>query len=267
MKRLRNVGIYYMIFGIILALSFVFFQLWRISILGVFILLMYLLLRFGLKKKEIITRFNKRQLKNLDFFLAILPILYLSLSLWYVWRPYRQSVILPVNYEGVVAIQYNKPNGQEKNWTGGFLGIGASRLIKVDTTGISKTQFKFLNNAIPFLGMKQSHLNDGGLKIYYENDLDNEIIKGADGIYDTYRNNSELGIYFTGFNYYPLMIFIITKPENYYKYFMSKNEKDIIQKEYDKDPYNNYPPNEHELNLKNKKYYNLDSDYKELTKQ
>ncbi|CAA0149566.1 hypothetical protein ACE1MK_15315 [Tenacibaculum maritimum] len=224
MKRLRNTGIYYTIFGILLAISFVFFQLWRISILGIFLLLIYLILRFGFKKKEIATRLDRRQLQKLDFFLAIFPILYVILTLWYVWRPYKQSIILPKGYEGVVAIQYNKPNGLVKKWTGGFLGIGASRLIEVDSTGIAKTQFKFLNNAISFLGMKQSNQNDGGLKIYYENDLDNEIVKGADGVYYSYKNNNELGIYFTDFNYYPLMIFVIVKTKNYNKYFMTKDE-------------------------------------------
>lgn len=263
MKRLKNTGIYYTIFGILLAISFVFFQLWRISILGIFLLVIYFFLKFVFNKKEIVTKLNKKQLKNIDFFLIISPILYVILTLWYVWRPYKQSIILPKDYEGIVAIQYERPDGQPYKWIGGFLGIGASRLIEVDSTGIVETQFKFHHNAISFLGLRQTYHNRGGLKIYYENDLNNEIVKGADGEYRVYKNIENYpNIYFTGLDYYPLIVFVITKSDNYNDYFMS--EKEMIN-EY-KLKYNRKPTLGKfygVLKLKNKynKYYKLQEYY------
>ena len=124
-----------------------------------------------LKRK---TNLTKQQLILWDAFLILLPFIYVILFSWYVWRPYNQAIVLPKNYEGIVAVQYNKPDGQSKEWTGGFLGIGASRLIKVDSTGMAKSQFTYHNNAVPFLGAQQ-HSSPKGLKIYYEDDLDNDI--------------------------------------------------------------------------------------------
>ena len=228
MKRLRNTGIYYTIFGILLAVSFIFFKLWRIAIVGILLLLVYVILRFlfGIKKVE--TNLNKLQLEYLDAILGAFPVFYVILTMMYISRPYRQAVVLPAGYEGVVAVQYDKPNGQEEKWIGGFLGIGASRLIEVDSTGIAETQFKFLKNAVRHLGIRQTESNDGGLKIYYENELDDEIVKGADGIYYDYENTIENqpSIYFTGFKGYPLIIFVVTKSENYYNYFMTEKEID-----------------------------------------
>ena len=274
MKKLKNLGIYYIILTIIsIILSFMvglylFLPLLPFFILGIAFLLSYYITK-KLQKKAFI-KLPKGLLNALTIFLIILPFISYTLTMWYPDRPYKQHVILPANYEGVVAIQYNRPDGQEKIWTNGFLGFGASRLIKVYTTGIAKTKFKFHNTAIPLLGMEQYDYNDGGLKIYYENDLDNEIVEGADGsTYSTYKNKGKdkPNIYFTTFKKYPLIIFAISKSENYYKYFMSAEEKDILQKKYKENPYDNYPPDKHELNQKYKKYYELDFDYKELSKQ
>ncbi|MEM6814201.1 MAG: hypothetical protein AAF600_07360 [Bacteroidota bacterium] len=265
MKRLRNIGIYYTLFGILLMVSFIFTNLWRISLLGIALLLIYFILKVGFKKNKIETKLSGLKLILWDLFLILFPFIYVLLTCWYVWRPYKQTIVIPKDYEGVVAIQYNKPDGQEKRWIGGFLGIGASRLIKVDTTGIAKTQFGFHHNAIPFLGAKQTYYNRGGLKIYYENDFKNEIIKGANGKSYTYEDKDENkpNIYFTGFRKYPLVIFVVTKSENYLNYFMTKEEKKIEQRAYDNNPYENYPPDEHELNKRySNKFYGLNPHYR-----
>ncbi|CAA0210562.1 hypothetical protein [Tenacibaculum maritimum] len=264
MKRLRNIGIYYTVFGFLLMISFIFTNLWRISIIGIALLLIYFILKTVYKKNRIETKLTKQQLQLWDFSLVILPFIYVLLASWYVWRPYKQTIILPQNYEGIVAIQYDRPNGQKEKWTGGFLGIGASRIIKVDTTGIAKTQFKFHNNAIPFLGVKQNYQNKGGLKIYYKNDLDNEIIKDADGKYQIYKNQNieDPNIYFTGHTKYPLIIFVITKSKNYNNYFMSEEE---MINEY-KVKYNHEPIlgtffNVHKLKNEYNQYYKLQEYY------
>ncbi|WP_417785151.1 hypothetical protein [Tenacibaculum sp.] len=233
MKRLRNTAIYYIIFGALLAASFFFFKLWPISILGLLLLLAYLVLRFGFKKKNIKNNLTKQQLILWDAFLILFPFIYVIVFSWFVWRPYKQAIVLPKNYEGIVAVQYNKPDGQPKEWTGGFLGIGASRLIKVDSTGMAKSQFTYHNNAVPFLGAQQ-HSSPKGLKIYYEDDLDNEIIKDANGVSFTYENKdkNKPSIYFIEyrFTYKPTVIFVITKKENYHYYFMNEKEKEKWRK-------------------------------------
>jgi len=264
MKRLKNTGIYYTVFGILLAISFVFFQLWKISIVGVVLILIYFFLKFICKKNRIKTNLTKQQLQLWDFILIIFPFTYILLISWYVWRPYNQTIILPKNYEGIVAIQYDRPNGQKEKWTKGFLGIGASRIVEVDSTGITKTQFKFHNNAINILGLKQNYHNKGGLKIYYENDLNNEIIKGADGKYQTYKNKNIKNpyIYFTGLTKYPLIIFVITKSKNYDNYFM--NEEEMINEykiEHNQKPMLGTFLNVRKLNSKYAKYYKLQEYY------
>lgn len=267
MKRLRNTAIYYIIFGALLAASFFFFKLWPISILGILLLLTYLILRFGFKKKNIKNNLTKQQLILWDAFLILLPFIYVILFSWYVWRPYNQAIVLPKNYEGIVAIQYNKPDGQPKEWTGGFLGIGASRLIKVDSTGMAKSQFTYHNNAVPLLGAQQ-HSSPKGLKIYYEDDLDNEIIKGANGIKSTYKNIDGLpNIYFTGYKKYPLIIFVITKKENYHYYFMNEEERIININKNKQNPYKYPEINTHELNKKYSTLYELDSHYEKMINQ
>lgn len=260
MKRLRNIGIYYTLFGILLLVSFIFTNLWRISILGIFLLLIYFTIRIGFKKKKIETKLTKSQLILWDLFSVLFPFIYVALTCWYVSRPYKQTIVIPKNYEGVVAIQYNEPNGQEKKWIGGFLGIRSSRLIEVDSTGTTKTQFKFHHNAIPFLGLRQTYHNRGGLKIYYANDLENEVVVGANGENITYENMKDdlANIYFVDYNFIhkPHIVFVVTNKKRYSHYFMTMQEKieqyKSVYKEYPK-----YPArleDYHKLNNDFKKY-------------
>ena len=237
MKRLRNVGIYYIVFGIFLMISFIFTNLWRIAILGLLLLIIYYILKYGYKKKKITFFISRKNEILWDIFLILSPFIYMSLTCWYVWRPYHQAIVLPKGYEGIVVVKYNEPDGQIEKWTSGFLGIGSSHLIEVDTTGIAKTKFKYHYNAIPLLGARQTNRNRGGLKIYYKDNLWNEIIDGANGknCY-TYKNKSKNkpNIYFIShYNHYPLIAFVITNSENYSKYLLNEKEKnDNYIKEY-----------------------------------
>lgn len=264
MKRLRNTAIYYIVFGILLALSFAFFKLWPIALVGIALLVVYVVLRFAFHTKQLPRVFTKEQLPYWDWFLGLSPFLYAALSLWYVWRPYRQTIILPQDYEGVVAVQYDKPNGQPKKWTTGFLKICPSRLIEVDSTGIAETQFTFHHNTIPLLGLYQTHHNRGGLAIYYENNLRHEIVPGFDGTRSTTLETSVKGtpnIYMTGFNYYPLMIFVVTKPENYHHYFMTEKEIETWMEQRQKQSNFYVERPRHKLNAKYKHYYQFKEYY------
>src|SRR5690625_537647 len=245
MKRLRNLGIYYILIGIALTVSFVFFQLWRIAIIGVLFISTYFILKYIFKVRLIPSQFNQNHLRYLDWFYVVSPFLIIFITLWFLNRPYRQNIILPEDYEGVVAVQYNQENGQDKKWAGGFWGIGGHRIIDVDSTGMAKTQFKFMNNTIPFFGINHNDFNVKGLKIVYESNLEKEIVKNANGYSDnTYINTdpTKPSIYFTAYNRYPLIIFVITKESNYLKYFKNKLELTEMEEKYKKDPYNHYPP-------------------------
>ncbi|AIY14176.1 hypothetical protein [Cellulophaga baltica] len=257
MKRLRNTGIYYLIFGILLAVSYVFSNLWPISILGVLLLSIFLVLKYFFKEASFAFSWNKRALQLLDILLIALPFIYVALISWYVWRPYRQTVILPNNYEGIVAVKYNVVNSQDEIWTSSFFGLCGSRLIKVDTSGIARTSFKFHDNSVPLLGIKQMNYNRGGLKIYYEHNLDDEIVEGFDGTWLVNDNTEESGkqIYSTDYNYYPLMIFVLAQPENYFDYFMTAKEIEIwLAKEKKKYPNSYIEQPTHKLNARSSKF-------------
>ncbi|SDF19317.1 hypothetical protein [Cellulophaga baltica] len=257
MKRLRNTGIYYLIFGILLAVSYVFSNLWPISILGVLLLSIFLVLKYFFKEASFAFSWNKRALQLLDVLLIALPFIYVALISWYVWRPYRQTVILPNNYEGIVAVKYNVVNSQDEIWTSSFFGLCGSRLIKVDTSGIARTSFKFHDNSVPLLGIKQMNYNREGLKIYYEHNLDDEIVEGFDGTWLVNDNTEESGkqIYSTDYNYYPLMIFVVAQPEQYFDYFMTAKEIEIwLAKDKKKYPNSYIEQPTHKLNARSSKF-------------
>lgn len=229
MKRLRNISIYYIIFGVLCAFSYVAFQLWRILIPGAILFVLFLILRFIFRIKTLPPKLTKKQSLYISVFLYALPILFTIWVNWYTERPFRQTIIVPENYEGVVAIQYGQEGGQ-RQWTGGFLGIGASRLIKVDTFGIAFTKFEYHKTDIEFLYISPPK-NNHGLEIFFKNDLKNEIPYKEYPKSINYKNNFEINVekgfpvaYMTGFDSPPLIVFVVTKPSNYYKYFMTEEE-------------------------------------------
>jgi len=229
-KLLRNIGIYYIIFtGVSVVLSFYFVLYLFIPLLPILLLGIIFIIIHSVTNNEssIVCKLTRFQFYISTFLLIILPIIFYLFTVWYVFRPYKQVIVIPENYEGIVVIQYDKPNGQPKKWTGGFFGIDDYRLIEVDSTGIAESQFDFHHNSIPFLGLEQTYYNRGGLKIFFENDLKNEIITGANGINSTYENKdkNKPSIYFTDAKMFPLIIFVITKKDNYSFYFMNEDEK------------------------------------------
>ncbi|KGK29644.1 hypothetical protein EL45_13700 [Cellulophaga sp. E6(2014)] len=215
------------------------------------------MLKYFFKEASFAFSWNKRALQLLDVLLIALPFIYVALISWYVWRPYRQTVILPNNYEGIVAVKYNVVNSQDEIWTSSFFGLCGSRLIKVDTSGIARTSFKFHDNSVPLLGIKQMNYNRGGLKIYYEHNLDDEIVEGFDGTWLVNDNTEESGkqIYSTDYNYYPLMIFVVAQPEQYFDYFMTAKEIELwLAKEKKKYPNSYIEQPNHKLNARSSKF-------------
>lgn len=231
MKRLRNISIYYIIFGVLCFVSFFASKLWPITLVGVFLFLTFLILKFIFNFKTLPLKLTKKQSRYIKFFLYLLPFIFSFWVFWYIGRPYRQTIIIPKNYNGVVAIKYEQKDGQ-KQWTNGLLGIGASRLIKVDSTGIAKTQFAYHNNDIKFLGISKPNYSNG-IKIYFENDLKLKIPIQTYPISDTdkryferkVKENEPVGYFEDEVDSPPLIIFVITKTSDYYNYFMSLEER------------------------------------------
>jgi len=243
MKRLRNIAIYYIIFGVLCFVSFFASKLWPIALVGIFLFLIFLILRFIFNIKTLPIKLTKKQSGYIKTSLYLLPFIFSFWAFWYIGRPYRQTIIIPKNYEGVVAIKYGQKDGQ-KQWTSGFLGFGASRLIKVDSTGIAKTQFVYHNNDITFLGISKPNYS-GGIKIYFENDLKFKIpiqtypMSDTDEMYfeRKVKQNEPVGYFEDEVDSPPLIIFVITKPSNYYKYFMKLGErKELLEKRQKEDP-------------------------------
>ena len=106
--------------------------------------------------------------------------------------------------------------------------------------------------------------NQGGLKIHYENDLLHEIVPGFDATRYTTLENSVKGkpnIYMTGFDYYPLMIFVVTQPENYHHYFMTEKEIEAWMEQRKKKSRGYVERPRHKLNTKYEHYYRFKEYY------
>jgi hypothetical protein len=240
MKKLRNISIYYIVLGILLFCSFWFSQLWRLSIIGIVLFFIYFILRFIFKVKTFQVHWSKNKMRLWDTFLYLHPILLVISIICYVYRPFNQTVILPKNYEGVVVIDYDISDGQEENWTGTFLGMGGSRLIKADKNGYAKTKFKYDDISIPILDIEGNNYNDlGNIKIYYENNLNKEIpqYQGNDefytnDLYQKYKKNNFAVAYSTDLSDVR-NVFVVCKDKDYYNYFYTEKEIKEINKKGD----------------------------------
>ncbi len=228
MKRLRNIAIYYIILGILLMLSFWFFKLWKLSIIGVLLLIIYFILRYLFGVKTIPNNLSKSKLLFFDLFFYVHPILIVALIWWYTAKPFKQIILLPQGYTGIVVIDYDRKDGQEKKWMNSFLGIGGSRLIKIDTNGYAKTQFKHFNQSIPILEIENDTDDWEGTKLYYENNLYNEIAfftrekdHGSDDLFKKITKHN-LPIAYSYLNSDEELVFIIGIGNDYHKYFYNK---------------------------------------------
>ncbi|WDF53727.1 DUF6843 domain-containing protein [Mucilaginibacter sp. KACC 22063] len=212
MKRLRNIAIYYIVFGIACALSFVFFNFFWVGIAGLLLLIYYYIAKYVYQQHKIPSRVSATMQNILTVFFVLLPLLaLLSVELYYN-RSFKQMIIVPENYEGIIVVGYGDTKQSNKQWKDGY------RVIKVNSNGIAKTSF-----TVPeYIGSQL----DGTL-IHYSNDLNSTIpIKSADPINnDTTKTNAYI-VDFTK-NY---QIYILTK--RFSKFFKPKtfNEPDSLSK-------------------------------------
>ncbi|MFV0305620.1 MAG: hypothetical protein ACK5IC_09100 [Moheibacter sp.] len=177
MKTLRNIGIYYTTIGVLCGISWWFFQFYRIVFVGLAILLLYLVLRYLFQIKELPFNLTQKQPSLLNLCLYALPFLFMLGVFLYLNPSYKQKIVVPKDYEGLVVIFYDQPNGQEKKWMDGFLGIGQSWLIEVDSTGVAKTKHKYPKREIPFLHASDNPDYFENVKVYFKNDLKESLPK------------------------------------------------------------------------------------------
>lgn len=235
MKKLRNISIYYIVLGILLFCSIFFSKLWKLSIIGVILFFIYLILRFIFKVKTFQVHWSKDKMSLWNHFFYLHPILLVVFILWYSDRPFNQTIILPKNYEGVVVIDYDISDGQEENWTETFLGMGGSRLVKIDKKGYAKTKFKYPDNSIPILDISSGYVNLEDMEIYFENNLEKEIpqYQSNESLDDSYekhkKNNSFIAYILEDKN--RRVLFVVCKAKDYYNYFYTEKEiKEINEK-------------------------------------
>ncbi|AWG25826.1 hypothetical protein [Flavobacterium kingsejongi] len=230
MKRLRNIAIYYIVLGILCFCSFWLYGFWKLSIIGVVLLIVYFLLRFVFKIKNIAFNISKSKFIVWDCFLYLLPIIFITFSFWYLTKPFNQTIVLPKGYQGIITIEYDQKEGQPKKWIGESLGMGGSRLIRVDNNGRAKTQFKYEDKYIPLLGT-YSQVSLKGMKIYYESNLNAEIPQYSyndsagteDFQYEKLKQKNLPIAYTTAVNKQKNII-VVCKVKQYSTYFYTENE-------------------------------------------
>ena len=210
MTRVRNIAIYYIVFGIVCAISFVFFDFYWIAIAGVLLLIYYYVAKYVFKVQELKGGLSKTAINVISIFFIVLPPLsLLGIELYY-HRPFKQKIVVPENYEGVVVVGYGSERIKKQEWDDGY------RLIKVDKHGLGETGFK-----IPeFIGGTLDET-----VIYYNNHLNHPIpVLSSDPQNNDTTKTSAYIVDFTD----DYQVYILTK--NYKKYFLANtyNKPDSI---------------------------------------
>lgn len=157
--------------------------------------------------------------------------------MWYLTKPFNQTIVLPKGYQGVVTIECEQKEGQPKKWIDESLGIGGSRLIKIDKNCTAKNQFKYEDKYIPLLET-YSQVFLEGMKIYYENNLNIEISQYSynesagteDFQYEKLKQKNSPIAYTTAVNKQKNII-VVCKVKEYSTYFYTENEIKKMEEE------------------------------------
>ena len=210
MTRLRNIAIYYIVFGIICAISFVFFDFYWIAIVGALVLLYYYVAKYLFKVQKAQPGLSKSAVNIISiFFIALPPLSLLGIELYY-HRPFKQKIVVPENYEGVVVVGYGNENKAKEEWDNGY------RLIKVGDGGLAETSFK-----IP--GFISGTLDE--TLIYYNTNLNKPIpVLSSDPLNN---DTTKINAYIVDFTD-EYQVYVLTK--NYKKFFIANtyNKPDSV---------------------------------------
>ncbi|MBS7563527.1 hypothetical protein KHS38_03835 [Mucilaginibacter sp. Bleaf8] len=145
MKFLRNLAIYYIVLGLLCGVTFALFGFFWIGVVGLVLLAAYYIAKYFFKVEAILPGLSKWAKRLLSAFLILLPILTLTGIELYYHRSFKQLIVIPDNYEGLVIVAYE--NGQVNNeaWQDGY------RLIKADSRGLAKTSFEMPEHIVATL--------------------------------------------------------------------------------------------------------------------
>ena len=226
--RLRNYGLYYLAYGVLMAISFVLFKLWPIALLGLLMLGAHFFVgRRGSQRSG--TTGKPWWASPIDIGVVIFPLLLTGFVLWYPGRAYRQLIVLPDRYEGRVWVQYDRPDGDAVEWMGGLFGVGASRVIRVGRDGIAKTQAVMHDNDIEVLDAHTAARFGQGAKIVFADNLDQELIPNIDISYKDHINQdpAEPSLFFVTPDVYPDLLFVVTNVTDYCTYFQPELQETV----------------------------------------
>lgn len=233
MKNLRNVSIYYIIVGILCALSFVFFSLGIFAFLGLILLITYWVLKYLKIDRDHFIRNAK-----LRFFVVaisyLLPLLwYASISLYGSIRQYK--VFVPNNFDGVVTLPYIENN--DSNFIAFFqaLKLYPKEKIDVNKDGLAKSVLIYNSNKIPFLGGGSGiQLAETGICFYKNEDTSIKMHLNAKDVQEIKKTIPKMEVYYVGWSNHKdsqgKLQFVVTKPESYSKYFYTEQEKELLRK-------------------------------------
>lgn len=234
MRNLRNLSIYYIVVGILCALSFVLFTLGIFFFLGLFLLITYWILRH----LKVSTQYFIRS-ERLRFFALIigylLPFLwYFSISLYGSVRQYK--VLVPKNFEGVIALPYIE--NDNSNFIAFFqsLNLYPEEKVIVNKYGQTNSVLVYNSDKIPFLGggsgVQQA---ERGICFYFEDDSLMKLHLTALDIEENKTStNKDMHVYYVGWSNHKdaqgKLQFVVTRPKDYSKYFYTEREKESLRK-------------------------------------
>ena len=223
LRRLKFYGWYYLVIGLLSTVSLIFFQLWRVSILGLVLLAIHYLYARRLRPIEPVDS-KKGWLWILDVAAYGFPFALLVFIFAYHYRSFNHGVVLPQGYEGIVEVLYDDPNGVEPQKVAGWLGLGTEYLIMADENGIARTRLAYPNNALPFMGVTQRNDTRNGLAIYYSDDLRQPVIERIDADFMNYEGATpgDPNLYFVTAGGYPRSIFVLIPETRYCEFFESE---------------------------------------------
>jgi len=248
MKNLRNISIYYIIIGILCAISFVFFQFWRLSVLGGGLFAVYVVLYLlGVKKEHFI--YNEKLRRSVLFIAYLLPLLLYFLTYTYRANLRAYKVILPDNLEGLVTLPYIRDENPNIIALLQAFSLYPADKIKVDKEGNASSNLIYNERgSFKFIGISAgAELEGTGENInFYQNGKKLKVHLGTwdmesadtlssstitekhayyfDWIEDYDENNAALN------SDSRQMRFVITKPKNYHTYFLNEKEKIELRK-------------------------------------
>lgn len=154
MKFIRNLAIYYIVLGALCGLTFAFFGFFWIGVVGLILLAGYYLSKYLFKVDVLLPSLPAGLKKFIAILLIALPFITIAGIEFYYHRPFKQIILLPNDYQGLVVVAYDEANAGNNTWQDGY------RLLKVDKQGVAKTSFTMPKHIVATLD--ETHISYAG---------------------------------------------------------------------------------------------------------